>query len=97
MSGGHFNYKQYDIGHIADEVEQIIIDNDSTEEDEYGDIEGYHFTPEIIDEFKQGLKILRQAQVYAQRIDWLVSGDDGLDSFLKRLQHDLKQLENNDG
>ena len=97
MSGGHFNYKQYDIGHIADEVEQIIIDNDSNEEDEYGDIEGYHFTPEIIDEFKQGLKILRQAQVYAQRIDWLVSGDDGLDSFLKRLQHDLKQLENNNG
>jgi acid stress-induced BolA-like protein IbaG/YrbA len=97
MSGGHFNYKQYDIGHIADEVEQIIIDNNSTEEDEYGDIEGYHFTPEIIDEFKQGLKILRQAQVYAQRIDWLVSGDDGPESFLKRLQHDLKQLENNNG
>ena len=97
MSGGHFNYKQYDIGHIADEVEQIIIDNDSNEEDEYGDIKGYHFTPEIIDEFKQGLKILRQAQVYAQRIDWLVSGDDGPDSFLKRLQHDLKQLENNNG
>ena len=96
MSGGHFNYKQYDIGHIADEVEQIIIDNDSTEEDEYGDIEGYHFTPEIIDEFKQGLKILRQAQVYAQRIDWLVSGDDGPESFLKRLQHDLEQLENNE-
>ena len=97
MSGGHFNYKQYDIGHIADEVEQIIIDNDSTEEDQWGDSKGWHFSPEIIDEFKKGLKILRQAQAYAQRIDWLVSGDDGLDSFLKRLQHDLKQLENNDG
>jgi len=96
MSGGHFNYKQYDIGHIADEVEQIIIDNNSTEEDEYGDSKGCHFTPEIIDEFKKGLKILRQAQVYAQRIDWLVSSDDGPDSFLKRLQHDLKQLENNE-
>ena len=97
MSGGHFNYKQYDIGHIADEVEQIIIDNDSTEEDEYGCSKGCRFSPEIIDEFKQGLKILRQAQVYVQRIDWLVSGDDGPDSFLKRLQHDLKQLENNNG
>lgn len=95
MSGGHFNYKQYDIGYIADEVEQIIIDNDSTEQDEYGDIKGHHFTPEVIDEFKQGLKILRQAQVYAQRIDWLVSSDDGPDSFLKRLKSDLQQLEKN--
>jgi hypothetical protein len=94
MSGGHFNYKQYDIGYIADEVEQIIIDNDSTEKDEYVDIKGYHFTPEIINEFKKGLKILRQAQVYAQRIDWLVSSDDGPDSFLKRLKSDLEQLEN---
>jgi hypothetical protein len=94
MSGGHFNYKQYDIGYIADEVEQIIIDNDSTEKDEYGDIKGCHFTPEIINEFKKGLKILRQAQVYAQRIDWLVSSDDGPDSFLKRLKNDLEQLEN---
>jgi hypothetical protein len=97
MSGGHFNYKQYDIGYIADEVEQIIIDNDSTEEDACGDIKGYHFTPKVIDEFKKGLKILRQAQVYAQRIDWLVSSDDGPDSFLKRLKNDLEQLENKNG
>ena len=34
MSGGHFNYKQYEIGYIADEVEQLIITNDSTETNE---------------------------------------------------------------
>jgi hypothetical protein len=92
MSGGHFQYKQWEIGNIADEVEQLIIDNDSEELDEYGDPKGSHFSNETIEEFKTALTILRQAHVYAQRIDWLVSGDDGEDSFHRRLKHDLEKL-----
>jgi len=92
MSGGHFDYKQYKIGYIADEVEQLIIDNDSDERNEWGDVKGYHFTPETIEEFKKGLTILRQAHIYAQRIDWLVSGDDGEDSFHRRLKQELENL-----
>ena len=90
MSGGHFNYDQYKIEYIADEIEQLIINNDSEELDEYGCRLGSHFTPETIDEFKKGLLLLRQARVYVQRIDWLVSGDDGEDSFHRRLKHDLE-------
>jgi len=92
MSGGHFNYKQWEIGHIADEVEQLILDNDSEEVNQWGDRMGSHFTPETIAEFKVGLEILRKAHIYAQRIDWLVSGDDGEDSFIRRLKHDLEKL-----
>jgi hypothetical protein len=33
---------------------------------------------------------LNQALIYAQRIDWLVSGDDGEDTFHARLAEDLK-------
>lgn len=95
MSGGYFDYKQYKIGYIADEVEQIIIDNKSVDKDEYGCSIGHNFSPKVIDEIKKGLEILRQAQVYAHRIDWLVSGDDGEDSFLKRLESDLEQLKKN--
>lgn len=89
MSGGHFQYKQWEIGNIADEVEQLILDNDSEELDQWGDRKGYHFTPETIEEFKKGLLILRQAHIYTQRIDWLVSGDDGEDSFHSRLKKEL--------
>jgi hypothetical protein len=32
------------------------------------------------------------AQVYAHRVDWLLSGDDGEESFLRRLAEDLKNL-----
>jgi len=93
MSGGHFNYQQYHITEIADEVEQLILTNDSTEKDEWGYDKGSHFSSETIEEFKIGLEYLRKAAIYAQRIDWLVSGDDGEDSFHNRLQNDIKTLE----
>ena len=93
MSGGHFQYDQYKIGYIADEIEQLIIDNDSDEKNQWGDVKGCHFTPETIDEFKKALIMLRQAHVYVQRIDWLVSGDDGEDSFHSRLKNELGKLE----
>jgi len=92
MSGGHFEYKQWEISNISDEVEQLILTNDSEEKDEWGYRKGYHYTPETIEEFKKGLVLLRQAYVYAQRIDWLVSGDDGEDSFHRRLKFELKKL-----
>ena len=48
---------------------------------------------EVVEEFKKGLKILKTAAIYAQRIDWLLSGDDGEDSFKKRLKEELDELE----
>lgn len=48
---------------------------------------------DVVDEFKRGLKILRTAAIYAQRIDWLLSGDDGEESFKRRLKEDLDKLE----
>jgi len=91
MSGGHFQYKQWEINYIADEIEQLILNNEVLLQ-EFFQLEEPRFTPETIEEFKKGLSILRQAYVYAQRIDWLVCGDDGEDSFHRRLQHDLKKL-----
>ena len=90
MSGGHFQYKQYEIEHIADQVEQMILDNDSEELNEYGDQKGYHYSKETMAEFRKAFIILRQAHIYVQRIDWLVSGDDGEDSFHRRLKNELE-------
>ena len=44
-------------------------------------------------EFRAGLLMLRRAAVYAQRIDWLVSGDDGEERFHERLVDDLRGIE----
>jgi hypothetical protein len=98
MSGGHFDYSQYKIREIADSVEQLIIINGKEipkrNRNSWDGTHYYEYPPEVIEKFKEGLKILRQAEVYAQRIDWLVSGDDGEGSFLKRLESDLKEVEN---
>lgn len=92
MSGGAWDYKQYELGYIADEIEQLIRTNDSTEKNEWGNEIGYHYDDKTIEEFKRAVTLIRQAQVYAQRIDWLVSGDDGEDTFHERLREDLSRL-----
>jgi predicted house-cleaning noncanonical NTP pyrophosphatase (MazG superfamily) len=109
MSGGAFDYKQYNITMIADEIEQIILNNgrpktqEELRDESWGrdnswyekypeDLNHYRYPDDVIEEFKKGLDILRRAQVYAQRIDWLVSGDDGEKSFHKRLKEDLNKL-----
>ena len=79
MSGGHFDYKQNFIRDIADDVEQLILFNEDFDDD-------------TIEYFKTGLEFLRLSQVYAQRIDWLVSGDDGEASLKQRLRDDLRVL-----
>jgi len=48
--------------------------------------------PEILEIFKEGVKKLREAAVYAQRIDWYLSGDDGEESLIERLKRDLEEV-----
>ena len=89
MSGGYFNYDQYKIGNIADSVEQLIISNDSKELDEWQCSKGRGYTEATISEFRTALRLLRRAEIYAQRIDWLVSCDDEEGTFHYRLDLDL--------
>jgi hypothetical protein len=112
MSGGAFEYNQYKIGYIADEVGQLIRKNGKEKTKEEMKDEGwrdpdwyekypedkfhYKYPDEVIEKFKEGLEILRKAEIYAQRIDWLISGDDGEESFLERLKEDLGKLKNPD-
>ena len=109
MSGGAFDYKQYSIGMIADEIEQMIekngrlktrqeLKNEGWRDPEWyerypEDLSYYKYPDEVIEKFKEGVDALRKAHIYAQRIDWLVSGDDGEDSFRERLRQELDALE----
>lgn len=78
----------------GDEYEVKSYTYQEHEPDEDGEIPYYpEYTAETIQEFRKGIAILKKASVYAQRIDWLISGDDGEDSFHKRLKEDLKGLE----
>lgn len=107
MSGGHYNYDQYKIGYIADDIEHEIEKNgklktkEELKEEGYRDPDWYEkypedlyhykYSDEVIEKFKEAVDILRKAQIYAHRVDWLLSGDDGEESFLKRLEEDLNK------
>jgi hypothetical protein len=95
MSGGHFDYQQYKIGIIGASIEQLIWNNNSKEVDEWSDHVGRCYTEETISEFRIALKLLRRAEIYAQRIDYLASGDDGEESFHKRLALELAEEADN--
>jgi hypothetical protein len=90
MSGGYFNDQQYQFGLIADEIPQIVDTNESDETNRWGDTVGRGYEPATIAEFRHCIAHLRLAAIYTQRIDYLVSGDDGEESFHRRLQHDLQ-------
>lgn len=97
MSGGHFNYAQSRIEwEIAQPLFQEIVKNKKRPDwiDEK-DWEGQMWSDETIAEFKKGLEALRVAYIYAQRIDWLLSYDDGEDNFHRRLKHDLENYQFN--
>lgn len=93
MSGGYFDYDQYKIQYIADEVESLIENNGSDELDQFGDKIHSNYSAETIYEFKRGLYYLQMAKLYAHRIDWLVSGDDGEDTFHRLLEVGRKMIE----
>ena len=93
MSGGHFDYNQYRIGQIADDIDGEIRSNDSEELNEWGDRVGAHYSEATMEVMRDAIAILRRAEIYAQRIDWLLSGDDGEDCLHSRLAEDLQKLE----
>lgn len=76
MSGGYFDYQQHRIGEIAEQVEDLILNNKD-------------YSEKTIAEFQICLDALKIGAIYAQRIDWLVSGDDAEEDFHKRLADEL--------
>ena len=96
MSGGYFDYKQYELNVIADSIEQVILDYESKKKSKWDDNPKWDFKdPLTILEFRNAVNLIRKASVYAQRVDWLLSYDDGEECFHKRLKEDMKELENN--
>ena len=81
MSGGTFDGNDYHISKIAGQIEYHIEENPQG------------LTPETLKVFQDALLHLRTAAVLVHRIDWLLAGDDGEDTFHESLNADLRQLE----
>ena len=81
MSGGHFDYQQHTMVDIADSIQSFI---DTYEHD---------CSLEVLTKLREGVELLHRAYVFAHRIDWFISGDDGDKTFLKRLSAELAKLD----
>ena len=51
------------------------------------------FSENTKERFREAISTLRKASVYAHRIEWLLSDDDGEESFHSRLEEELNKLE----
>jgi len=92
MSGGHFDHQQYRLHDIAEEIIELINNNKIEELNEFGYPISLCYPPDIIEKFKETVAYLKRAESMVQRVDWLVSGDDGEDSFRKRWKKEVKDL-----
>jgi hypothetical protein len=108
MSGGRWEYNQYRLTDVIDDLKGLIEKNGKPKTKEEMKNEGwkdpdwyekypedkfhYEYPDEVIEEFKNAIDIISKAQVYMHRVDWLLSGDDGEESFIKRLKQELKKL-----
>ena len=106
MSGGKFGYLQSRLQwEVITEIEDIIsknnvevlydelypYDKDWINEHPGDKIYYYNFSDEVIEKFKEGIEAISKAYIYIQRIDWLLSDDDGPETFLNRLKQDLEE------
>lgn len=108
MSGGHWEYLQYRFTDVVEDIDKLIEQNgkpkteDELEEENWRnndwyekypeDLNHYEYSDEVLEQFKIASKTIKLAKLYMHRMDWLLSGDDGEESFLKRIKEDLTKL-----
>jgi len=80
MSGGRFNYAQSRIQCLIEEIEML----DLGELEELDAITQSNYYALIAE--------LNKCQVHMDRLDWLLSGDDGQETYHERLAEDLEKL-----
>ena len=89
MSGGHFDYKQQRIDDIADTL-RLEIARARTKQ------EYYEYSDEFLAEMISAYNEARELAVKIQRIDWVISGDDGEKTYFVRLKEDMAKIEYDD-
>lgn len=88
MSGGFFDYQQHRLEDMARDIDRLVARNGTSYADDPS-LE-VHYPPDIIERFKETAHILRQAAEMAQRVDYLLSADDGEDTFRERWAKEVR-------
>ena len=104
MSGGTFEYQQYQIQDIARQIKAHLKEmgqpipkdelymNEQFYKDYPEELLNLDYSAETKQEFRNAIDILELAYLYTQRIDYLLAADDGEETFHKRLKKELEAL-----
>jgi hypothetical protein len=90
MSGGHFDYIEFRIEEASRGIDELIETNDNDSINEWGGRRGGGYSEETIEKFKTAAEFLKVASIMLRRVDYLVCGDDGENSFHRRWDNELK-------
>lgn len=77
MSGGNFNV-DFRLYEAIDIIEL--------------ELERGTYSPEVVARFKLALETVRRAKIMLHRIDYLIDGDDGEETFLQKWDEELAAL-----
>lgn len=80
MSGGAFDYQQRHLQDAAETITELI-------QNECG-----VYPPEVVKRFREARLLMEKAFVAWQRIDWLLCGDDGPETFLRRWDDEMRAV-----
>jgi len=80
MSGGCFNYVQYQVQDAIDIIRDTVKNNEE------------QFSEDTLADLECAITLIGVANVYLQRADWLLSGDDSEETFKERLAKDLVEV-----
>ena len=102
MSGGFFDYNQHYINDIADSIEGEFLRDGIYETEDYSAETFYDKRPMkemdyfngatienrefLLTEIKSLIEILRNCAFRVKELDWFLSGDTGVESYVKRLK-----------
>jgi len=106
MSGGRFDFSEFRIDGIAEQIMQEVIISgkpipkqrwDYSEHQEFAETGkapmNYAYPDSVLRRMEEAVYALKRAFIYSHRIDYLLSGDDGEENFERRLSDELAELD----
>ena len=85
MSGGRFDYVQYKFDDVAESIRGY-----REREMRHSD---FPLPDDIAAKFEEAARTCEIAARMVQRVDWLLSGDDGEDSFRQRWKDEVESMQ----
>ena len=99
MSGGSMEYvythiyqATQDVAHILEKTRKRDIDDFDFDAERMENMTAEKLKDQVVSLMEKAVHALREAEVYARRVEWLDSGDDGFDSFVERTAEELHEV-----